>query len=161
MKIEKKSVIRDRVSCNFCKKGQLDKDGKSLVYPYDEVFMFVSQDGGIAPCICQDCLNELFEKSPRTTNDDLEKAAREELIHSYATCVDGELTYQRNAMLNMFRKGARWQEEQHEAQIETAKKDAYNQAIEDAVSVLEKHMSIWGNYPDNSVELIDKLRKGE
>ena len=109
MKIEKKSVISDRVSCNFCKKGQLGKDGKSLVYPYDEVFMFVSQDGGIAPCICQDCLNELFEKSPRTTNDDLEKAAVQELIHSYATCVDGELAYQRNAMLNMFRKGARWQ----------------------------------------------------
>lgn len=91
----------------------------------------------------------------------LEKAAVQELIHSYATCVDGELIYQRNAMLNMFRKGAQWQEQQHEVQIETAKKDAYNQAIEDAVSVQEKHMSIWGDYPDNSVELIDKLRKGE
>ncbi|MFV0587509.1 DUF551 domain-containing protein [Bacteroides reticulotermitis] len=39
----------------------------------------------------------------------LEKAAVQELIHSYATCVDGELAYQRNAMLNMFRKGAQWQ----------------------------------------------------
>lgn len=41
--------------------------------------------------------------------DKLDKAAVNELLHSYATCVDGELVYQRNAMLNMFRKGARWQ----------------------------------------------------
>ena len=35
----------------------------------------------------------------------LEEAAMQELNHSYATVIDGELAYQRNAMLNMFHKG--------------------------------------------------------
>lgn len=43
---------------------------------------------------------------------ELEKAAREELLHSYAIIVDGELAYQRQAMLNMFEKGAQWQTKQ-------------------------------------------------
>lgn len=34
----------------------------------------------------------------------LEEAAREELISSYAIVVEGELAYQKQAMLNMFRK---------------------------------------------------------
>lgn len=38
----------------------------------------------------------------------LEEAAREELISSYAIVVEGELVYQRQAMLNMFKKGAEW-----------------------------------------------------
>lgn len=42
----------------------------------------------------------------------LEEAAREELISSYAIVVEGELAYQRQAMLNMFKKGAEWQEKQ-------------------------------------------------
>lgn len=42
----------------------------------------------------------------------LEEAAREELISSYAIVVEGELAYQRQAMLNMFKKGAEWQTEQ-------------------------------------------------
>ena len=37
------------------------------------------------------------------------KEAIKEINHSYATIVDGELVYQRSAMLNMFRKGAEWQ----------------------------------------------------
>lgn len=44
--------------------------------------------------------------------NELEKAASEELLHSYAIIVDGELAYQRQAMLNMFHKGAEWQSKQ-------------------------------------------------
>ena len=40
---------------------------------------------------------------------ELIKEAIKEINHSYATIVDGELVYQRSAMLNMFRKGAEWQ----------------------------------------------------
>jgi hypothetical protein len=43
---------------------------------------------------------------------DLIKEAIKEINHSYATIVDGELVYQRNAMLNMFCKGAEWQAKQ-------------------------------------------------
>lgn len=43
---------------------------------------------------------------------ELIKEAIKEINHSYATIVDGELVYQRNAMLNMFRKGAEWQAKQ-------------------------------------------------
>lgn len=42
----------------------------------------------------------------------IEQAAMQELNHSYATVIDGELVYQRNAMLNMFRKGSEWQAKQ-------------------------------------------------
>lgn len=42
----------------------------------------------------------------------LEEAAREELISSYAIVVEGELVYQRQAMLNMFKKGAEWHAKQ-------------------------------------------------
>ena len=36
----------------------------------------------------------------------------QELSSSYAIIVDGELAYQRQAMLNMFKKGAKWQAKQ-------------------------------------------------
>lgn len=42
----------------------------------------------------------------------LEEVAREELISSYAIVVEGELVYQRQAMLNMFKKGAEWHAKQ-------------------------------------------------
>lgn len=42
----------------------------------------------------------------------LEEAAREELISSYAIVVEGELAYQKQAMINMFRKGAEWHAKQ-------------------------------------------------
>lgn len=41
----------------------------------------------------------------------VEEAALQELMSSYAIVVEGELAYQRQAMLNMFRKGAEWQKE--------------------------------------------------
>lgn len=43
---------------------------------------------------------------------ELTKEAIKEINRSYATIVDGELVYQRNAMLNMFRKGAEWHAKQ-------------------------------------------------
>ena len=42
----------------------------------------------------------------------VEEAAKQELTSSYAIIVEGELAYQRQAMLNMFRKGAEWQAKQ-------------------------------------------------
>ena len=42
----------------------------------------------------------------------VEEAAMQELHSSYAIIVDGELAYQRQEMINMFRKGAEWQAEQ-------------------------------------------------
>lgn len=42
----------------------------------------------------------------------LEEAAMQELNSSYAIVVEGELVYQRQAMLNMFKKGAEWQSKQ-------------------------------------------------
>lgn len=41
----------------------------------------------------------------------VEEAAQQELMSSYAIVVEGELVYQRQAMLNMFRKGVKWQKE--------------------------------------------------
>lgn len=42
----------------------------------------------------------------------LEEAAKQELISSYAIVIEGELVYQRQAMLNMFKKGTDWQSKQ-------------------------------------------------
>lgn len=42
----------------------------------------------------------------------VEEAAMQELHSSYAIIVDGELAYQRQGMLNMFRKGAEWMAKQ-------------------------------------------------
>lgn len=42
----------------------------------------------------------------------VEEASMQELHSSYAIIVDGELAYQRQGMLNMFRKGAEWQAKQ-------------------------------------------------
>lgn len=39
----------------------------------------------------------------------VEEAAWQELMSSYTIVVEGELAYQRQAMLNMFKKGADWQ----------------------------------------------------
>ena len=42
-------------------------------------------------------------------NQTIEAAARKELNSSYTIVIEGELAYQRQAMLNMFKKGAEWQ----------------------------------------------------
>jgi hypothetical protein len=38
----------------------------------------------------------------------IEEAAKQELMSSYAIVVEGELVYQRQAILNMFKKGVEW-----------------------------------------------------
>lgn len=43
----------------------------------------------------------------------VEEAAMQELMSSYAIVTEGELVYQRQAMLNMFKKGAEWQSKQY------------------------------------------------
>lgn len=52
---------------------------------------------------------EKFNKNLKHT---LEEAAMQELNSSDAIIVEGNLVYQRQAMLNMFRKGAEWEKEQ-------------------------------------------------
>lgn len=42
----------------------------------------------------------------------VEEAARKELYSSYAIVIEGELAYPRQSMLNMFKKGAEWQQQQ-------------------------------------------------
>ena len=42
----------------------------------------------------------------------IEEAAIKELNSSYAIVIEGELAYQRQAMFNMFKKGAEWQMQQ-------------------------------------------------
>lgn len=42
----------------------------------------------------------------------IEAAAIKELNSSYTIVIEGELAYQRQAMLNMFKKGAEWQQQQ-------------------------------------------------
>lgn len=42
----------------------------------------------------------------------VEESAKKELMSSYAIVVEGGLVYQRQAMLNMFKKGAEWQSKQ-------------------------------------------------
>lgn len=42
----------------------------------------------------------------------IEEAARKELNSSYAIVIEGGLAYQRQAMFNMFKKGAEWQMQQ-------------------------------------------------
>ena len=66
--------------------------------------------------------------------DKLEKAANDELIHSYTTCLDGEFVYPRNAMLNMFRKGAQW------------RKPYYNKAQKCPVCEGKGYINVGGSY---------------
>ena len=60
MKVNKISVRGN--SCNFCKRGELNQYGCGLNYPYEYVWEFSSGGGGLAACICDDCLKELNTK---------------------------------------------------------------------------------------------------
>lgn len=61
MKVSKQSV-RDG-SCNFCKRGKLNKYGQGLSYPYETVYQFSSDGSGLCAIACQKCLDELNAKS--------------------------------------------------------------------------------------------------
>lgn len=63
MRIEKQNVNKDMISCNFCQKGELNKLGQSLIYPYKNVIVFIRDNGnGLCACICENCLDELYAK---------------------------------------------------------------------------------------------------
>lgn len=64
MKVEKENVRRDATSCNFCQKGELNKNKNGLVYPYENVVKFIRDNGnGLCACICEECLDELYKKA--------------------------------------------------------------------------------------------------
>ena len=63
MEIELEDVWKDSTSCNFCQKGELNKFGNSLIYPYKKVINFKRENGnGLCACICEECLEELYKK---------------------------------------------------------------------------------------------------
>lgn len=69
MIVEVKNVVEDRLSCNFCDKGDYRAHNTGFVYPYKEVFTFIRDGGnGLCPSICKDCLIELIEKSKLFTD---------------------------------------------------------------------------------------------
>ena len=57
-------IIREKVQdtggCNFCNRGQLNKFGTGLIYPYEEVNI-ISSEGLTSVKMCDDCLKELKE----------------------------------------------------------------------------------------------------
>jgi len=64
MEIIKENVRRDTTSCNFCQKGELNKNQNGLVYPYENVVTFRrGKGGGLCACICEECLDELYKKA--------------------------------------------------------------------------------------------------
>lgn len=66
MKTDLENVFRDSASCNFCQKGELNKFGNSLIYPYKNVITFKRENGnGLCACICEDCLDELYKKGKK------------------------------------------------------------------------------------------------
>jgi len=61
--VEKKYVIKDNESCNFCDKGELNETGYGLKYPYQYVYLFKREGSGLQASICDECLKELNEKA--------------------------------------------------------------------------------------------------
>jgi hypothetical protein len=63
MKVIKRNVSKDYVSCNFCSRGNLHPEIPDFHYPYTDVYEFVRDSGsGITAAICKDCAHELVEK---------------------------------------------------------------------------------------------------
>jgi hypothetical protein len=63
MRVELKDISRG--SCNFCDKGELNRYGNNLIYPYSEVVTVRSDGNGLEARFCKECLNELIEKSKK------------------------------------------------------------------------------------------------
>lgn len=64
MEINKENARRDMTSCNFCQKGELNKNHNGLIYPYENVVTFSrSKGGGLCASICEECLDELHKKA--------------------------------------------------------------------------------------------------
>lgn len=61
MHVEVMNIKGGEGSCNFCNRATLDKSGRDLIFPYDQVIIFSrGYHEGIAPRICKQCLNEFF-----------------------------------------------------------------------------------------------------
>ena len=72
MEVNKENVIRDSTSCNFCKKGELNKNHNGLIYPYENVVTFSSgKGGGLCASICEECLEELYKKGKNKFSNSL------------------------------------------------------------------------------------------
>ena len=64
MNIVLEDVWKDSASCNFCQKGELNKRGSSLIYPYEKVVTFNRCKGsGLKASICEECLDELHKNA--------------------------------------------------------------------------------------------------
>jgi hypothetical protein len=64
MEVNKENVRRDTTSCNFCQKGELNKNHNGLIYPYENVVTFSrGKGGGLCASICEECLDELHKKA--------------------------------------------------------------------------------------------------
>lgn len=64
MDVIKENVRKESTSCNFCQKGELNRFGTGLVYPYENVVTFKRDNGsGLRATICEDCLDELYSKA--------------------------------------------------------------------------------------------------
>lgn len=62
MEVKKENVRQDSASCNFCQKGELNKNHNGLIYPYENVITFKrGKGGGLSASICEDCLDELYK----------------------------------------------------------------------------------------------------
>lgn len=62
MEIEIQNVKKTYSSCNFCT-SKLNNSGNGLVYSYDEVIVFMRNEGGVCVSMCKECLTELIEKA--------------------------------------------------------------------------------------------------
>lgn len=66
MFVIKEIVSQTGSSCNFCQKGELRKDGMGLNFPYEKILRFSrSKNDGMAPAICKECLDELYETAKK------------------------------------------------------------------------------------------------
>ena len=63
MDVRKQDLKKSSASCNFCKKGELTKNGMGIVYPYETVYTFRGETSGLVASICEECLEELYTKA--------------------------------------------------------------------------------------------------
>lgn len=70
MKIEKKNVIKDNCSCNFCKRGQVNYFGIGLAYPYSDVYEISNgKQSSLVATLCESCIRELIQGFERLNSD--------------------------------------------------------------------------------------------
>ena len=73
MKITRQNL--EEGTCNFCKRGTVNKNGWGLVYPYEKVFTFQGDNGGLLVTMCDDCLGELTVVTERIQENEYQVMA--------------------------------------------------------------------------------------